>query len=98
MAEKSQVRGVPGNAAAALYNFGSALLEAANAAGLDTRPIIRMGLPDRFIEHGERSELLVELGLDVEGICRTIRKALTRSDDQSDIKITNNTQVASSAG
>jgi 1-deoxy-D-xylulose-5-phosphate synthase len=55
--------------------FGSALLEAANAAGLDTRHIIRLGIPDRFIEHAERSELLNGLGLDVNGICDTVRRA-----------------------
>ncbi len=55
--------------------FGSALLEAANAARLDTRNVIRLGLPDRFIEHGERAELLAELGLDVAGVCATVRKA-----------------------
>jgi 1-deoxy-D-xylulose-5-phosphate synthase len=59
--------------------FGSALLEAANAAGLDTRNIIRLGLPDRFIEHGERGELLAELGLDVNGLCNTVRAALEHS-------------------
>lgn len=53
--------------------FGSALLEAANAAGLDTRNVVRLGLPDRFVEHAERGELLADLGLDVEGFCRTVR-------------------------
>jgi 1-deoxy-D-xylulose-5-phosphate synthase len=43
--------------------FGSAVLEAANAAGLDTRNIVRSGIPDRFIEHGDRSELLADCGL-----------------------------------
>jgi 1-deoxy-D-xylulose-5-phosphate synthase len=55
--------------------FGSAVLEAANAAGLSARNVIRKGLPDRFVEHGERSELLAELGLDVPGLCETIRQA-----------------------
>jgi 1-deoxy-D-xylulose-5-phosphate synthase len=55
--------------------FGSALLEAANGAGLDTRHIIRLGLPDRFIEHGDRGELLASLGLDVRGICDAVRRA-----------------------
>jgi 1-deoxy-D-xylulose-5-phosphate synthase len=55
--------------------FGSAVLEAANAAGLETRHIVRLGLPDRFIEHGERQELLVELGLDVAGLCRGVKAA-----------------------
>ncbi|HEV3119159.1 MAG TPA: 1-deoxy-D-xylulose-5-phosphate synthase [Gemmataceae bacterium] len=63
--------------------FGSALLEAANRAGLDTRHIARLGIPDRFVEHGERSELLAELGLDVKGICQTVRSALgAESRDQ----------------
>jgi 1-deoxy-D-xylulose-5-phosphate synthase len=58
--------------------FGSAVLEAANAAGLDTRNVVRLGLPDRFIEHAERGELLAELGLDVAGICAAVRRALGR--------------------
>jgi 1-deoxy-D-xylulose-5-phosphate synthase len=58
--------------------FGSAVLEAANAAGLDTRNVIRLGLPDRFVEHAERGELLADLGLDAKGICATVRKALGR--------------------
>jgi 1-deoxy-D-xylulose-5-phosphate synthase len=58
--------------------FGSAVLEAANAAGLDTRHILRLGLPDQFVEHGERGELLAELGLDLNGICRTVLRAQGR--------------------
>jgi 1-deoxy-D-xylulose-5-phosphate synthase len=58
--------------------FGSAVLEAANSAGLDTRRVVRLGLPDRFVEHGERAELLAELGLDADGICATVRRALHR--------------------
>src|SRR4029077_12690433 len=56
--------------------FGSALLEAANEAGLDTRNIIRLGIPDRFIEHAERGELLADLNLDVNGICQAVGRAL----------------------
>ncbi len=48
--------------------FGSAVLEAANDAGLRTDHIKRLGIPDRFIEHGERAELLADVGLDVEGL------------------------------
>ncbi len=50
--------------------FGSALLEAANDAGLDCRHVRRLGVPDRFIEHAERAELLEELELDEAGIYR----------------------------
>ncbi|MFO0876794.1 MAG: 1-deoxy-D-xylulose-5-phosphate synthase [Gemmataceae bacterium] len=59
--------------------FGSAVLEMANTAGLDARKVVRMGLPDRFVEHGERAELLAELGLDVAGLCSAARRALGRS-------------------
>jgi 1-deoxy-D-xylulose-5-phosphate synthase len=55
--------------------FGSILLEVANTAGLDTRHVIRLGIPDYFIEHAERNELLADLGLDVDGICQTVRSA-----------------------
>jgi 1-deoxy-D-xylulose-5-phosphate synthase len=58
--------------------FGSAVLEAASAAGIDARNVVRLGLPDRFVEHAERGELLADLGLDVAGICRTVRAALDK--------------------
>src|SRR5262249_31439886 len=58
--------------------FGSAVLEAANAVGLDARHVLRLGLPNRFIEHAERAELLESLGLDVTGLCATARRALGR--------------------
>jgi 1-deoxy-D-xylulose-5-phosphate synthase len=48
--------------------FGSAVLEAANDARLPTAHIRRLGIPDRFIEHAERDELLADLGLDESGI------------------------------
>jgi 1-deoxy-D-xylulose-5-phosphate synthase len=54
--------------------FGSAVLEAANAAGLDTRNVVRCGIPDRFIEHGDRNELLTDLGLTADGLAETVRK------------------------
>lgn len=61
--------------------FGSALLEAANEAGLDTRHIVRLGLPDRFVEHGERPELFADLGLDVNGICRAVHAARALAEE-----------------
>jgi 1-deoxy-D-xylulose-5-phosphate synthase len=33
-----------------------------------------MGIPDRFIEHGDRSELLAALGLNTAGIVDECRK------------------------
>jgi 1-deoxy-D-xylulose-5-phosphate synthase len=63
--------------------FGSAVLEAANSAGIDTSHVRRLGLPDRFIEHGERGELLADLGLDVSGLCATVRRALPRKVEKN---------------
>ncbi len=50
--------------------FGSAVLEAANDAGITTSHLRRLGLPDRYVLHAERDEQLVEVGLDVEGVTR----------------------------
>ncbi len=51
--------------------FGSAVLEAANDAGLPTTHVRRLGLPDKFILHAERDEQLAEVGLDVDGLTRS---------------------------
>jgi len=48
--------------------FGSAVLELASDAGADTRKLVRLGIPDQFVEHGARSLLLRNLGLDPEGL------------------------------
>ncbi len=60
--------------AALMGGFGSAVLEAASAAGLSTERITRLGIPDRFVEHGDRAELLADLGLDAAGIIETCRE------------------------
>lgn len=64
--------------AALAGGFGSAVLEAAADAGLETRHVRRLGIPDQFIEHGERGELLADLGLDAEGIARAVREQAAR--------------------
>jgi 1-deoxy-D-xylulose-5-phosphate synthase len=62
-----------------MTGFGSAVLEACADAGLSAAHVQRLGIPDRFIEHGERGELLADLGLDAAGIVRACRKGLTRA-------------------
>ena len=52
-------------------------MEAANGAGVSTNNLKCLGVPDRFIEHGERDELLADIGLDLEGLVAT---ALAMSD------------------
>jgi 1-deoxy-D-xylulose-5-phosphate synthase len=46
------------------------------------RNVQRLGIPDRFIEHAERNELLADLGLDVEGFCRAARKAFAKGREE----------------
>jgi 1-deoxy-D-xylulose-5-phosphate synthase len=62
--------------------FGSAVLEACNAEGIDTRNVVRVGIPDRFIEHAERGEILADLGLDVDGLCRAARRAFAKGREE----------------
>jgi 1-deoxy-D-xylulose-5-phosphate synthase len=52
---------------------GSAVAEALAAAGI-VRPLLQLGLPDRFIDHGEQALLLRLEGLDGEGIERAVRE------------------------
>lgn len=59
---------------ALMGGFGSAVLELASDNGWDTRHLRRLGIPDQFIEHGERDELLAELGLSAEGIAAKCRE------------------------
>jgi len=54
--------------------FGGAVLESANEAGLDTRGIYRLGIPDRYVEHGERAELLDDLGLNADNLVKVCRR------------------------
>ncbi len=51
---------------------GSAVGEALAAAGIEL-PLLQLGLPDRFIEHGDPAGLLASIGLDATGIERSVR-------------------------
>lgn len=53
---------------------GSAVLEALNAAGVAKR-VLQLGLPDRYVDHGDPALLLAECGLDAAGVEASIRKA-----------------------
>ncbi|WOO32254.1 1-deoxy-D-xylulose-5-phosphate synthase [Diaphorobacter limosus] len=50
---------------------GSAVAEALHAAGVQ-RPLLQLGLPDTFIEHGDPARLLALQGLDAVGMELTI--------------------------
>jgi 1-deoxy-D-xylulose-5-phosphate synthase len=65
--------------------FGSAVLEAASHAGLNTSTITRLGIPDRFIEHGERAELLDSINLSIDGLVRVARNCSSNTGARSDV-------------
>lgn len=52
---------------------GSAVLEALAAAGIEI-PVLQLGLPDHFIDHGDPAFLLSQCGLDAAGIERSVRE------------------------
>jgi 1-deoxy-D-xylulose-5-phosphate synthase len=53
---------------------GSAVCEALNALGIEKR-VLLLGLPDRFIEHGDPAKLLAAVGLDGDGILKSVAAA-----------------------
>jgi 1-deoxy-D-xylulose-5-phosphate synthase len=55
---------------------GSAVCEALAQAGAKNR-ILLLGLPDRFVDHGDPARLLASVGLDAEGIERSVRKVMS---------------------
>jgi len=52
---------------------GSAVAEAMAALGLQ-KPLLMLGLPDHFIDHGDTAKLLASVGLDAAGIERAVRE------------------------
>jgi 1-deoxy-D-xylulose-5-phosphate synthase len=68
--------------AALMGGFGSAVTELAVDRGWDTRNLRRLGIPDRFIEHGERDELLADLGMSLSGMVQTCHELAARTAAQ----------------
>jgi len=58
---------------------GSAVIESLTAQGIAAR-VLQLGLPDHFIDHGDQTQLLAQVGLSKEGILASVRARLT---DQS---------------
>jgi len=58
---------------AVMGGAGSAVAETLAELGI-TRPILHLGLPDQFIDHGDAGKLLEMCGLDAKGIVAAIRK------------------------
>ena len=51
--------------------FGSGVAETLAAAGI-ARPITMLGLPDRFLPFGNQAAITADLGLDADGIARSV--------------------------
>jgi 1-deoxy-D-xylulose-5-phosphate synthase len=51
---------------------GSAVLEALQDAGINI-PVLRLGVPDVFTEHGDPVKIMSSLGLDAAGIEASVR-------------------------
>jgi 1-deoxy-D-xylulose-5-phosphate synthase len=54
---------------------GSAVAESLAAQGVVV-PMLHLGLPDRFVDHGDQYQLLASVGLDKDGILASIRGRL----------------------
>lgn len=55
---------------------GAGVAEALAELGIQV-PVLHLGLPDRFIEHGDVAAMLAECGLDPAGIERAVRQRIT---------------------
>ncbi|WP_075259588.1 1-deoxy-D-xylulose-5-phosphate synthase [Herbaspirillum camelliae] len=65
---------------------GAAVSEALAAAGIN-KPILHLGLPDRFIDHGDAAQLLAQCGLDASGIVDSIAQRFGK--DQPKLVVNN---------
>lgn len=59
--------------------FGEAVAVLLQEEGAGCR-LLRLGLPDRFVEHGKVEELFASLGLDPTSVAGTVLKSLGRGD------------------
>jgi len=63
--------------------FGSAILELLEENGLqDKVRVVRMGIPDRLVTHGDPKLLLAKYGLDADGIYMRVKESIDVLDDR----------------
>ena len=60
---------------------GSAVLESLQAQGLHM-PVLQLGLPDHFVEHGDPAVLLADCGLNKDGIAKSVREWLVQEESK----------------
>ena len=66
----------------AIGGAGGAVGECLATNGVVSR-LLQIGLPDRFIQHGGRDDMLADAGLDAAGIARSVDEYLARHDGTS---------------
>ena len=64
---------------ALMGGFGDGVLEALSEANSSVEGLVRCGLPDRFVSHGTREELLEEVKLTPRALCATVIEALAKN-------------------
>lgn len=60
--------------------FGSSILEFYADCGISGQIVERMGIPDRFVQHGSVKKLLQELGLTSENVCAHLNRLMNRKN------------------
>ncbi|SDI96313.1 1-deoxy-D-xylulose-5-phosphate synthase [Salimicrobium halophilum] len=63
--------------------FGSAVLEFQSDHGYVNQRVHRIGLPDRFIEHGSVKDLWKEVGLTVEKVVESVQESLPTTEKRA---------------
>nr|WP_315212334.1 1-deoxy-D-xylulose-5-phosphate synthase [uncultured Duganella sp.] len=67
---------------------GSAVAEALAAEGI-VKQVLMIGLPDKFIDHGDPAKLLASVGLDGAGITASIKKRFDSAGDEPRLVVNN---------
>ncbi|MEW5806170.1 MAG: 1-deoxy-D-xylulose-5-phosphate synthase [Acidobacteriota bacterium] len=62
--------------------FGEGVCEELGEIGLGREHVYHLGIPDSFIEHGGRGEILGEIGLTPDRICSSIENLFRRADSR----------------
>ena len=63
--------------------FGSAVLECLSDSGMTSVKVCRLGLPDRFVEHGSQKTLRRLVNLDVPSIVKAVRSMIKSKETKS---------------
>ena len=63
--------------------FGSSVLEVLSENQRNDIEVLRLGIPDKFIVHGKREDLLNELGLSAEGIAGILQERLSSTNTRA---------------